>query len=156
MSLERVVCYYMANPIPKGYHSVTPFLAIKDVAQLIDFAKRAFGATELSRFEKPDGSIMHAEIKIGDSIIMVGDVSPGQPPSRATLYLYVEDADAVYQQALKAGATSVQKPTDQFYGDHTGGVTDPGGNQWWIATHVEDVPMDELKKRAMNSVPKGG
>lgn len=138
----------MANPIPKGYHSVTPFLAIKDVAQLIDFAKRAFGATELSRFEKPDGSIMHAELKIGDSIIMLGDVSPGQPPSRATLYLYVEDADAVYQQALNAGATSVQKPADQFYGDHTGGVTDPGGNQWWIATHVEDVPMDELKRRA--------
>jgi len=136
------------NPIPKGYHSVTPFLAIKDVAQLIDFAKRAFGATEKSRFEKRDGTIMHAELQIGDSIIMLGDLNPGQPPTKATLYLYVADADSVFQQAIRAGAKPIQQPTDQFYGDHTGCVTDPGGNQWWIATHVEDVPMDELKRRA--------
>ncbi len=136
------------DPKPKGYHSVTPLLSIKDVAQLIDFAKRAFGATEISRFEKPDGTIMHAEIRIGDSMIMLGDVAPGQPPTKAILYLYVDNADATYQQAIQAGATSIQKPVDQFYGDHSGGVTDPGGNQWWIATHVEDVPMDELKRRA--------
>lgn len=136
------------NPKPNGYHSVTPFLAIKDVDQLIDFAQRAFGATEVSRLEKSDGSIMHAELRIGDSIIMLGDVSPGMEPSKATLYVYVEDADSVYKQALQAGATSIQKPTDQFYGDHAGGVTDPGGNSWWIATHVEDVSPEELKRRA--------
>src|SRR5687768_12866634 len=113
------------NPIPNGYHSVTPFLAIKDVAQLIDFAKRAFGATERSRFEKRDGTIMHAELQIGDSIIMLGDLNPGQPPATATLYLYVEDADSVFEQAIRAGAKSIQQPTDQFYGDHTGCVTDP-------------------------------
>jgi len=136
------------NPKPKGYHSVTPFLAIKDVAQLIDFAQRAFGATEVSRLEKSDGSIMHAELKIGDSIIMLGDATAEKDVSKATLYLYVDDADAMYKQALQAGAKSIQKPTDQFYGDHAGGVIDPGGNNWWIATHVEDVSPEELKRRA--------
>jgi len=136
------------KPIPEGYHSVTPFLAIKDVAQLIDFAKRAFGAKEVSRLEKSDGSIMHAEIRIGDSIIMLGDVPPGQEASTATLYMYVEDADTMYKRALDAGARSIQRPTDQFYGDHAGGVIDPGGNRWWVATHVEDVSEDEVRRRA--------
>jgi PhnB protein len=136
------------NTIPKGYHTVTPFLAIQNVDQLIQFAQKAFGATVVSRLEKSTGAVMHAELKIGNSMIMLGDVSAGQPPSKATLYLYVDDADAVYKQALQAGAKSIQNPTDQFYGDHAGGVTDPGGNQWWIATHIEDVPEDELKKRA--------
>lgn len=136
------------NPKPKGFHSVTPFLQIQDAAQLIDFARRAFGATELSRVEKRDGSIMHAKIMIGDSIVMLGDVSPGSKPSTATLYVYVDDADTIYKKAIDAGATSIEKPMDQFHGDHVGGVTDPGGNSWWIATHFEDVSPEEMKRRA--------
>jgi PhnB protein len=136
------------NPIPREYHSVTPFISIANVPQFIDFAKRAFGAQERSRIEKPDGSVMHAEIKIGDSIIMLGDSIPGQPTSTATLYLYVENADLVYESAINAGATSIERPRDMFYGDHAGGVKDPGGNQWWIATHIEDVGDEELNRRA--------
>jgi PhnB protein len=137
------------DPIPRGYHSVTPFLAIQNVPQFIEFAKRAFGAKEIQRLEKPDGSVMHAEIRIGDSIIMVGDAGPGQTPSKATLYLYVDNADLVYENAINAGATSVERPRDHFYGDHAGGINDPSGNQWWIATHVEDVPEEVLRKRAV-------
>jgi uncharacterized glyoxalase superfamily protein PhnB len=137
-----------AKPIPDGYHAVTPYLVVQGAAQLIDFLKQAFDAQETFRMSKPDGTIMHAEVKIGDSFIMLGEASEPWKPMPSAIYLYVNDADLVYQRALKAGATSVREPADQFYGDRHGGVKDPYGNMWWIATHKEDVPPEELKKRA--------
>jgi PhnB protein len=134
--------------IPDGYHAVTPYLVIKGAAKLIDFLKQAFDAQETFRMPAPDGAIMHAEVKIGDSIVMIGEASEQRKPMPGAIYLYVSDADAVYKRALQAGATSIMEPKDQFYGDRLGEVKDPSGNTWWIATHKEDVPPEELKKRA--------
>lgn len=135
------------NPIPEGYHSVTPYLIVKDVNGLIDFLKRAFDAEEIGKHTDSDGAVMHAEVRIGDSVVMMGEASDEWRPMPSVLHLYVEDTDAVYQRAMQAGATSLREPSDQFYGDRSGGVTDPSDNQWWIATHVEDVPPEELKRR---------
>lgn len=135
------------KPIPDGYHAVTPYLTVENAAKLIDFLKQAFGAVETERVARPDGGIMHAEVRIGDSAVMLGEPM-GHSTSPAGLYLYVEDVDATYARALAAGATSLIAPTDQFYGDRSGSVTDPAGNTWWIATHIEDVPRDEMAKRA--------
>ena len=136
------------EPIPPGYHTVTPYLLVPGVPKLIGFLKNAFGAEVTEYMEMPDGTVMHAQVKIGDSFIMMGDPRGTGEPTRASLYLYVPNTDAVYQQALEAGATSVMAPADQFYGDRNAGVKDPMGNTWWIATHIEDVPPDELRKRA--------
>jgi PhnB protein len=136
------------NAIPKGYHTMTPCLVAEGASKLIDFLKKAFEAEEIFRMARPDGGIMHAEIKIGDSMVMLGDATEQWKPITGAIYLYVNDADAVYKRALQAGATSIMEPVDQFYGDRHGGVKDPAGNIWWIATHKEDVPPDELKKRA--------
>jgi uncharacterized glyoxalase superfamily protein PhnB len=136
------------KPIPEGFHNVTPYLVVPGVAKLIDFLKQAFGATELFRMPRPNGTIMHAEVKIGDSIVMMGEPMGGHQPMPGSLYLYVEDADAVYKRTLQAGATSTMEPADQFYGDRSAGVKDPVGNHWWIATHKEDVSPDELARRA--------
>ena len=136
------------KPIPEGYHSVTPYLVVEGAAKLIDFLRQAFDAQETFRMPKPDGTIMHAELKIGDSMVMMGDASETWKAIPSVLYLYVNDADAVYKRALQAGATSTMEPADQFYGDRHGSVKDPAGNVWWIATHKEDVPPEELKKRA--------
>lgn len=136
------------NAIPKGYHTMTPCLVAEGASKLIDFLKKAFEAEEIFRMARPDGGIMHAEIKIGDSMVMLGDATEQWKPITGAIYLYVNDADAVYKRALQAGATSIVEPVDQFYGDRHGGVKDPAGNIWWIATHKEDVPPDELKKRA--------
>ena len=137
------------KPIPDGFHSVTPILTVNGAARLIDFATRAFDAKQLHRMESPDGSIMHAELKIGDSIVMVSDAKGGQcQPMPTSLYLYVKDADAVYRQALRAGGTSTMEPADQFWGDRMGAVKDPVGNHWMIGTHKEDVPPATLKERA--------
>jgi PhnB protein len=144
------------KPIPEGYHSATPYLIVKDAARAIEFYKRAFGATELLRMAAPGGKIGHAEIKIGDSPIMLADEVPGMgalsPESLGgtpvSILLYVEDVDAVFNQAIAAGA-KVQRPVkDQFYGDRTGGVTDPFGHVWYVATHKEDVSPEEMRKRA--------
>ena len=144
------------KPIPEGYHTATPYLIVKDAARAIEFYKKAFGATELMRMPGPGGKIGHAEIKIGDSPIMLADEVPGMgfrsPESLGgspiSILLYVEDVDAVFSEALAAGA-KVQRPVaDQFYGDRTGGVTDPFGHVWYIATHKEDVSPEEMKKRA--------
>jgi len=149
----------MANkvkPIPEGYHSITPYLYIKGAASAIDYYKKAFGATELFRMPGPDGKIGHAEIKIGDSPIMMADenaeigaLSPqtigGTPMS---IMIYVEDVDTVFNQAIAAGGQQIRPVADQFYGDRTGGLKDPFGFQWWIATHVEDVSPEEMEKRA--------
>lgn len=137
------------KPIPEGYHTVTPYLVVADVRQVIDFVKQAFGAEELSPpMEMPNGRIMHAEIRIGDSPIMLGEASGEHKPTPAMLYLYVPDVDAVYRKAVAAGGTSIMAPADQFYGDRNAGVKDAAGNQWWIGTHKEDVPPDEMRRRA--------
>ena len=135
------------KPIPEGYHSVTPYLVNEGVPKLMDFLKKAFGAQEIFRFAMPDGSIMHAEVKIGDSRIMMGEAGGEHKPKPCTIHLYVENSDAVYKRALDAGATVVREIADQFYGDRSGGVKDPAGNIWWISTHKEDVSPEEMQKR---------
>ena len=136
------------KPIPAGYHSVTPCLTVPGVAKLIEFLKQAFGATEIGRCASPDGRIMHAEVQIGDAKVMLGEPHAPWTPMPSSLYLYVEDADATYQRALAAGATSLMEPIDQFWGDRHGGVKDPSGNYWWISTRKEEVPPEELTRRA--------
>jgi len=135
------------RPIPEGYHSLTPYLCIKGAAKLIDFLKQAFAAKELHRSTRPDGSVWHAELNIGDSRLMMAEASDQWPPMPCALYLYVEDVDATYRKAIAAGATSLGEPVDQFYGDRSGGVKDPAGNTWWIGTHVEDVAPEEMARR---------
>lgn len=142
------------KPIPEGYHSVIPYLIVQGAAALIDFLRQAFDATEKERHAWPDGSIMHAEVKIGDSVIMLGEARGEWKPMPASIYLYVNDADATFRKAIKAGAVSVMEPADQFYGDRHGGVKDPCGNLWWVATHIEDVPPEELQKRMEEYIKK--
>ena len=133
--------------IPEGSPTVTPYLAVKGVAALIDFLTTVFGATEIDRLALPDGRIMNAAVRIGDSMVMMGE--PGdRPPETAMLYVYVPDCDAVYAKALDAGATSLQAPADMFYGDRTAAFQDASGNKWYAATHKEDVSGDELARRA--------
>ncbi len=143
------------KPVPEGYHTATPYLVVRGAAKAIEFYKNAFGATELMRMAGPNGGIMHSELKIGDSIIMMSDEDPkrgirgpeslgGSPMS---LYLYVDDCDKVFNQAVGAGATATTPLKDQFYGDRSGAIKDPFGHSWHIATHKEDVSMDEIRKR---------
>ncbi len=136
------------QPIPDGFHTVTPHLTVQGASRLVDFLKQAFDAQELVRMAHADGTIMHAEVKIGDSIVMMGEARGDCKPMPGSLYVYVDDADATSRRALQAGATSTMEPGDQFYGDRTAGVKDPSGNQWMIATHKEDVPPEELRRRA--------
>jgi PhnB protein len=124
------------NPVPQGHHTVTPYIVVAGVAKLMDFAKQVFDATEVHVSKRPDGSVMHAEIKIGDSIVMMGEGGEGGKHFPAMLYLYVEDMDAVYQRAIQAGAKSIREPADQTYGDRVGSVEDAFGNQWWMATPI--------------------
>jgi len=138
----------MATPhVPAGHHTVTPYLVVPDAAALILFMERAFEGEETERAARPDGTIMHAEVRIGDSMVMLGETPPDGRPWPAMVYLYVPDVDAVYGRALEAGATSLRQPEDTYYGDRSAGVEDRHGNQWWIATHVEDVPPAELARR---------
>jgi PhnB protein len=135
------------KPIPEGYHTVTPSLSLQGAAKFIHFAQAAFGAEEAFRMPLPNGDIMHAELRIGDSTLMVHDAM-GQPPTVSALFLYVTDVDARYQRALSAGATSASAPADMFWGDRVAQVTDQFGNHWSIATHTEDVAPEEIEKRA--------
>jgi uncharacterized glyoxalase superfamily protein PhnB len=138
-----------AKPIPEGFHTVTPYLMVRDARATIEFLKKAFDAREsLPPMQGPDGKIMHADLTIGDSHVMLGEGNEQWPASPAGLYVYVSDADAVYKKAIAAGAKATAEPTDQFYGDRSGCVKDADGNYWWIATHKEDVSVPELKKRA--------
>lgn len=145
-----------AKPVPDGYHSLTPYLTVDDGSAALAFYAKAFNAVELFHMASPDGSIGHAEMRIGDSPFMLADACPdlgNQSPKSlggngSSLMIYVGDADAVFAQAIKAGATEVMPVKDQFYGDRSGMVEDPFGHRWTIATHVEDVPPDELDKRA--------
>ncbi|MCX6169552.1 MAG: VOC family protein [Ignavibacteriales bacterium] len=137
------------KPIPEGFHSVTPYLITKGIPQIIDFLKSAFDAVELDRMVDRTGRVMHAMVKIGDSIIMMGETMEGFPAIQSSLYLYVTDTDSVYKKAIEAGGISLMKPADQFYGDRNAGVQDSAGNKWWIATHVEDISREELERRAL-------
>jgi uncharacterized glyoxalase superfamily protein PhnB len=128
-----------AQSISAGYHTVTPYLVAPEAARLIDFMKAAFGAQELQRHTQPDGAIRHAEVKIGDSVVILSEAMDEWPPMPAMLHVYVEDVDRVYRQALEAGATSLREPADQPYGDRSGGVADPAGNQWWLATPISEA-----------------
>ena len=136
------------KPIPDGYHTVTPYLIVPGAAKLIDFLKQAFDARESFRMASPEGRIMHAEVRIGDSVVMMSDTGQEAQPRPCMIYLYVNDVDATYKRALQAGATSLREPANQFYGDRSAAVKDPAGNDWGIATHVEDVPPEEIEKRA--------
>ena len=138
-----------AKPVPDGYHTVTPYLTVRDAPKIIEFLQQAFGA-KISHepIKRPDGTIMHAQVTVGDSPIMIGEESEMAKPTTSSLYLYVSDVDSVYQRAVKAGGNTVMEPTDMFYGDRSGAVKDPSGNSWFIATHKEDVAPQELAKRA--------
>ncbi len=138
------------KPIPEGYHSVTPYLLVDGADKLLEFVKQSFGAEETVRMDGSKGKISHAEIRIGDSIVMLADASESEHGlvMPAMINLYVEDVDKTYRRALEAGATSLREPTDQFYGDRNGGVRDPLGNLWWISTHIEDVQPEEMARRA--------
>jgi PhnB protein len=143
------------KPVPDGYHTLTPYLTVEKAADAIDFYKRAFGAKERVRMTAPDGSIGHAELEIGDSLIMLSDPFPQstvRPPGEvggttASVFMYVEDVDALFKQAIDAGATSSMDVEDMFWGDRFGTVTDPFGHVWSIATHVEDVTPEEIEER---------
>ncbi len=133
---------------PKGYHTVTPYITVKDAPGFIEFIKQVFQGEELERIHQTDGRIMHAEVRIGDAPIMISEACDQMGPMPAQLYLYMKDADAVYRDALAAGATSVMEPADMFWGDRYSCVKDSWGIVWSIASHVEDVPAEELEKRA--------
>jgi PhnB protein len=137
-----------AKPIPDGYHTVTPYITVREAAKVVDFLKQAFGAEPTHQpITRPDGKIMHAEVKIGDSRVMLAEESEMAKPSMSTLYLYFANVDSMYRQAIKAGGKTIMEPTDMFYGDRCGGVVDPLGNHWGIATHIEDVAPEETKRR---------
>jgi len=144
---DRTDASHPVRPVPEGYHTVTPWIIVKGAAQLLDFVKKAFGAEEVGRVYNEDGTIGHAEVRIGDSVVMTFDAKENWPPTPCFLRLYVEDGDAVYQQALQAGATSVTKMVTHFFGDRGGRVRDPFGNIWWIQTHIEDVDPEEEARR---------
>jgi PhnB protein len=146
----------MAQAIPQGYSTATPYLIVKGAADAIDFYKRAFGATEQFRMADPGGGVAHAEIKIGNSVIMLSDEYPSMGHrgprslggSPVGIMLYVEDVDSVFKRAIEAGAKSQREVVNQFYGDRSGTLEDPFGHVWTISTHVEDVAPDEMKRRA--------
>lgn len=141
------------EPIPEGFHTVTPYLLLHDIEGFLGFITKAFGAEVMQRHDTPDGKVMHAQIAVGDSPIMMGDPGPmGVMPGG--LYLYVNDVDEVYARAIAAGAESIGEPADQFYGDRQGGVKDSWGNTWWIATRIEDVSSEELARRAAEAMQK--
>ena len=142
------------NAIPEGYHSITPYLVCKDAAKAIDYYTKVFGATETVRMPGPNGRIMHAEVKIGNSMLMLSDenpergaVAPSGKGRSQSVMLYIENVDAVFKRAVEAGAKSIMEPSDQFWGDRMGNLEDPFGHQWAIATHKEDVTPDEMEKR---------
>ncbi len=141
--------------IPEGFHAITPGLTCRNASKAIEYYKKVFGATERMRMDGPGGSIMHAEIQIGDSVMFVNDEFPGmaEAPKEgqlpyASLFLYTEDADAVVSRAVAEGGTMVMPPQDMFWGDRYGKVTDPFGHQWGVATHIEDVSPEEMEKRS--------
>ena len=149
----------MVQPVPAGYHSVTPYLMVRDAQRAIAFYAQAFGARELMRFPMPDGKIGHAELMIGDSHVMLADESDGFAGPQTlggagvSLMLYVDDVDATFARALAAGASERRAVADQFYGDRNGTLVDPFGHVWTVATHIDDVSVDEAKRRLASMTP---
>ena len=151
------------SPIPQGFHSITPYLVLKGAAQAIEYYKKVFGATELVRMNGPGGTVGHAELQIGDSIIMLADENPQMGEGHASastigaspvsLYLYLPNVDEVIQRAQAAGAKVLRPAADQFYGDRSGFIQDPFGHFWGIATHIEDVSPNEMKERMKKAMP---
>ena len=152
------------RPIPEGYHTLTPYLAVEDAARAIEFYKDAFGAEEIHRMPGPDGSIAHAELQIGDSKLMLSDPFPHsdvRPPSErggptASIFMYVDDVDATFEQAQRAGATVVSELEDMFWGDRFGTVADPFGHVWAMATHKEDLSEEEIAERSKAAMAEMG
>jgi len=138
--------------VPDGYQALIPYFAVKDAGALIEFVKKAFGAEETHKMASPDGTVLHAELRIRDCVLMIGQ-SPTSHPNM--IYMYVPDVDAAYRRAMAApgAAKSLREPTDEFYGDRSAGVEDSQGNQWWLGTHIEDVSPEELAKRAAKARP---
>ena len=145
-----------AKPIPDGYPAVIPYLMVRDAARFIEFLSNVFGARVTEQLKRPDGKIGHTEVRLRDSMIMLSEASDEHPATPVMLHFYVDDVDAVFDRAVRAGGTVVAPPANQFYGDRSGGVKEPGGNTIWIATHVEDVAPDELQRRAAQAMAKGG
>jgi len=147
------------KPVPEGYHNITPYLFVRSAASAIDFYKNIFGATEIMRMPGSNGKIMHAELRIGDSIVMLADENPqtGMMSPQTVggfsvgMHLYLENVDQVIQKAVESGAKLLRPIKNQFYGDRSGSVLDPFGHMWSIATHVEDVSPEEMRKRMMTA-----
>jgi uncharacterized glyoxalase superfamily protein PhnB len=139
-----------SQPIPAGFHTITPYLTVQDVRRLIEFLKQALGAVEVRCSVTPDGSVMNAELRIGDSMVMLGEAPKDKTDLKkmtSMLYMYVTDSDSVFERAIKAGGKAIREPADQIYGDRVGAIEDPCGNQWWIATRKENVSDEELSIR---------
>ena len=138
------------NAIPKGYHTITPYFSVSDAQGLIDFLKKAFnGVAEIHAM--PDGTILNAQVQVGDSMVLIGQAHKDQPAEslmKAMLYMYVTDVDTVYRNAVAAGGESIRESADEFYGDRVGAVRDLAGNQWWIATHKEEMSSEQMVERA--------
>lgn len=153
----------MVQPIPDGYPRVTPYLIVDDATAAIDFYCSVLGATERMRMPAPEGKVGHAELELGNSVIMLADEAPdvgAHSPSTVggtpvSLHVYVEDVDAVFDRALKAGAKELRPVEDRFYGDRSGGFEDPWGHRWDVSTHVEDVPPEEMEQRAAEATSSG-
>jgi PhnB protein len=135
------------KPIPQGYRTITPYLTVKGAKTLINFLERAFDAKNMRQTVRPDGSIGNAEVLIGDSMIMIADGTETWQSSPTSIYMYVENCDAVYRKAIEEGGESIIEPQDMFYGDRNAGVKDFCGNSWWIGTHIEDVSDEEIQNR---------
>jgi PhnB protein len=142
------------NPIPDDCHAITPYLTVPDAAKLMDFLKQAFGGIERARITRPDGSVLHGQIRIGDSLLMIGEPRGEWKARPCMLYHYVADVDASYRRALAAGAKSIVEPADMFYGDRHACVRDVASNDWWIASRMEIVSAEEIQKRAIEFYQK--
>jgi PhnB protein len=136
-----------ASPVPEGYHTVTPYLVVPEVEALIAFLEHVLGARAIEKIPGEDGKIRHGEVRIGDSVVMMGRASEPSQACKSMLYVYLADADATHARALAAGAKEVQAPADQFYGDRTAAFLDPAGNSWWIATRREQLSSEEITRR---------
>ena len=142
------------NPIPTDCPAISPYLTVPDAARLIEFLKQAFGGVEHGIIKRPDGAVMHAQVRIRDSLVMIGQAPGESKPRSNMLYLYVADVDATYKQALAAGGTSMVEPADMFYGDRHACVRDMAGNEWWLASRIENLSLEEIQKRAAEFMAK--
>lgn len=136
------------NHIPEGCHSITPYLTVRDAARLVEFLKQAFDGIEPARISRPDGTVLHTQVRVGDSLLMIGEPQGQWQPRPSMLYLYVADVDATYRRAIAAGAKSVVEPANMFYGDRHACVKDVADNDWWIATRIEDLSLAQIQERA--------